>query len=125
MMVADSVLGSIPANWGGRKGLSSHRGAADAPSLSQKAHRSARASESAAADKSAAASNSVASGKNLRMKAARVACGMSQSDLAEAVGVTRQTIGLIEAGGYNPTLNLCCSICKTLGVTLNDLFWEE
>ncbi|RNL38854.1 transcriptional regulator [Slackia equolifaciens] len=59
------------------------------------------------------------------MKAARVACGMSQSDLAEAVGVTRQTIGLIEAGGYNPTLNLCRSICKALGVTLNDLFWEE
>ena len=125
MMVADSVLGSIPANWGSRKDPSSHRETGTTSSLSQKAHRSARASESAAADKSAAASNSVASGKNLRMKAARVACGMSQSDLAEAVGVTRQTIGLIEAGGYNPTLNLCCSICKTLGVTLNDLFWEE
>ena len=63
--------------------------------------------------------------KNLRMKAARVAAGLSQSDLAEAVGVTRQTIGLIEAGGYNPTLNLCIAICKTLHVTLNDLFWDE
>ena len=40
--------------------------------------------------------------KNLRMKAARAAVGLSQADLAEAVGVTRQTIGLIEAGGYNP-----------------------
>ena len=131
MMVADSVLGSIPANWGSRKDPSSHRETGTTSSLSQKAHRSARASESAAAasnataGKTIAASNSVASGKNLRMKAARVACGMSQSDLAEAVGVTRQTIGLIEAGGYNPTLNLCCSICKVLGVTLNDLFWEE
>lgn len=63
--------------------------------------------------------------KNLRMKVARAAVGLSQADLAEAVGVTRQTIGLIEAGGYNPTLNLCVAICKALHVTLNDLFWED
>lgn len=63
--------------------------------------------------------------KNLRMKAARAAVGLSQADLAEAVGVTRQTIGLIEAGGYNPTLNSCVAICKALRVTLNDLFWED
>lgn len=63
--------------------------------------------------------------KNLRMKAARAASGLSQADLARAVGVTRQTIGLIEAGGYNPTLNLCVAICKALHVTLNDLFWED
>ena len=63
--------------------------------------------------------------KNLRMKAARAAVGLSQADLAEAVGVTRQTIGLIEAGGYNPTLNLCVAICNALRVTLNDLFWED
>ncbi len=63
--------------------------------------------------------------KNLRMKAARAGAGLSQTQLADAVGVTRQTIGLIEAGGYNPSLNLCVAICKTLGVTLNDLFWEE
>ena len=63
--------------------------------------------------------------KNLRMKAARAVAGLSQADLAETVGVTRQTIGLIEAGGYNPTLNLCVAICKALRVTLNDLFWED
>lgn len=63
--------------------------------------------------------------KNLRMKAARAAAGFSQADLAQIVGVTRQTIGLIEAGGYNPTLNLCVAICKALRVTLNDLFWED
>ena len=63
--------------------------------------------------------------RNLRKKAARAAVGLSQADLAEAVGVTRQTIGLIEAGGYNPTLNLCVAICKALRVTLNDLFWED
>ena len=63
--------------------------------------------------------------KNLRMKAARAAAGLSQADLAQAVGVTRQTIGLIEAGGYNPTLKWCVAICKALRMTLNDLFWED
>ncbi len=63
--------------------------------------------------------------KNKRMKIARIERDMKQEDLARAVGVTRQTIGLIEAGDYNPTLNLCLAICRTLGKTLNDLFWEE
>jgi putative transcriptional regulator len=63
--------------------------------------------------------------KNKRMKIARIESDMKQEDLAKIVGVTRQTIGLIEAGDYNPTLNLCISICKALGKTLNDLFWEE
>ena len=63
--------------------------------------------------------------KNKRMKIARIECDMNQDDLAKAVGVTRQTIGLIEAGDYNPTLNLFIAICKALGKTLNDLFWEE
>lgn len=63
--------------------------------------------------------------KNLRMKAARVGCDLSQEELAAKVGVTRQTIGMIEAGKYNPTLNLCVAICKVLGKTLDDLFWEK
>ncbi|APF26479.1 TPA: helix-turn-helix transcriptional regulator [Clostridium botulinum] len=63
--------------------------------------------------------------KNKRMKIARMEFDMKQEDLAKAVGVTRQTIGLIESGEYNPTLNLCIAICKELGKTLNDLFWEE
>ncbi|MFI5359696.1 MAG: helix-turn-helix transcriptional regulator [Halanaerobiales bacterium] len=62
--------------------------------------------------------------KNMRMKIARMECGLSQEELAKKVGVTRQTIGLIEAGDYNPTLKLCIAICKALGKTLNDLFWE-
>lgn len=62
--------------------------------------------------------------KNKRMKIARMECDMNQEDLAKAVGVTRQTIGLIEAGDYNPTLNLCIAICGALDKTLNDLFWE-
>ena len=63
--------------------------------------------------------------KNLRLKSARAALDMSQQQLAEAVGVSRQTINAIEKGDYNPTINLCIAICKELGVTLNDLFWEE
>ena len=63
--------------------------------------------------------------KNLRMKAARAAKGMTQQDLAQAVGVTRQTIGMVEAGDYNPTLKLCIQICRELDKTLNDLFWED
>lgn len=63
--------------------------------------------------------------KNKKMKIARIECDLSQSDLAEKVGVTRQTIGMIEAGNYNPTLNLCLAICRALNRTLNDLFWEE
>ncbi len=63
--------------------------------------------------------------KNLRMKAARALKGLSQEDLAKAVGVTRQTIGMIEAGDYNPSLKLCVAICRTLGKTLDGLFWEE
>ena len=63
--------------------------------------------------------------KNLKLKSARAALDLSQEELAEKVGVTRQTIGMIEAGKDNPTLNLCVAICKVLGKTLDDLFWEK
>ena len=63
--------------------------------------------------------------KNLKLKAARAAKDLSQEQLAQLVGVTRQTIGMIEAGNYNPTLNLCIAICKGLDRTLDELFWEE
>ena len=63
--------------------------------------------------------------KNLRMKAARAAKDMSQGDLAVQMDVTRQTIGMIEAGDYNPTLKLCLRICRALDKTLDELFWEE
>ncbi len=62
--------------------------------------------------------------KNLKLKSARALKDMSQEDLAKAVNVSRQTINAIEKGDYNPTINLCIAICKALGVTLNDLFWE-
>ena len=63
--------------------------------------------------------------KNKKLKLARVEKDMSQEDLANIVGVTRQTIGLLETGNYNPTLKLCIAICNALDKTLNDLFWED
>lgn len=63
--------------------------------------------------------------KNLRLKSARVALDLSQQELAEKAGVSRQTISAIEKGDYNPTINLCKTICKILGKTLDELFWEE
>ncbi len=63
--------------------------------------------------------------KNLKLKAARAALDMSQQDLADKVGVSRQTINSIEKGDYNPSLNLCIAICKVLGKTLDELFWGE
>jgi len=63
--------------------------------------------------------------KNLKMKSARAAKDLSQQELAKAVGVTRQTIGAIESGDYNPTIRLCLAICHTLGKTLDEIFWED
>ncbi|HIS16201.1 MAG TPA: helix-turn-helix transcriptional regulator [Candidatus Scatomorpha merdavium] len=62
--------------------------------------------------------------KNLRLKSARAALDMSQQQLADAVGVSRQTINAIEKGDYNPTIRLCMAICRVLGKTLDELFWE-
>ena len=63
--------------------------------------------------------------KNLKLKSARAALDLSQQQLAEKVGVSRQTINAIEKGDYNPTIKLCIAICRTLGKTLDDLFWDE
>ena len=64
-------------------------------------------------------------GKNLKLKSARAALGLSQKDVADALGVTRQTINAIESGDYNPTIRLCIAICRLLNKTLDDLFWED
>jgi putative transcriptional regulator len=63
--------------------------------------------------------------KNLKLKAARAEKDLSQADLADKVGVSRQTISAIEKGDYNPTINLCIRICKVLEKTLDELFWTE
>ena len=64
-------------------------------------------------------------GKNNAMREARLTAGLSQQELADRIGVSRQTINAIEKGEYNPTIKLCIGICRVLGLTLNDLFWEE
>lgn len=63
--------------------------------------------------------------KNLKIKSARAALDMTQKDLAEAVGVSRQTMNAIEKGDYNPTIKLCIAICRVLGKSLDELFWEK
>ena len=60
-----------------------------------------------------------------KIRALRSEMGLSQEELARRCGVSRQTINAIEKGEYNPTINLCRSICKVLGKTLDELFWEE
>jgi putative transcriptional regulator len=60
-----------------------------------------------------------------KVKLARVEKDFTQAELAERVGCTRQTIGLIEADKFNPSLKLCLAIAKALSKTLDDLFWIE
>lgn len=61
--------------------------------------------------------------RNIAIKVARAEKDMTQKALAEAVGVSRQTINAIEQGEYNPTIRLCRAICRVLGKSLDDLFW--
>ncbi|HEY5583890.1 MAG TPA: helix-turn-helix transcriptional regulator [Ruminiclostridium sp.] len=63
--------------------------------------------------------------KNLKLKSSRAAKDISQKELSDEVGVTRQTINAIESGDYNPSINLCIAICKVLGKTLDQIFWED
>ena len=62
---------------------------------------------------------------NMKMKLSRVEKELSQQELADKVGATRQTIGLIEKRKYNPSLSLCLKIAKALDKTLDQIFWEE
>ena len=62
---------------------------------------------------------------NEKMKQTRQELNLSQAELAKRVGVSRQTVNMIENGDYNPTVALCIRICRVLGKTLDELFWEE
>ena len=62
---------------------------------------------------------------NEKMKELRAGLGLSQAELAKRVGVSRQTINMIENGSYNPTIELCIKLCRELEVTLNDIFWRD
>lgn len=63
--------------------------------------------------------------RNIAIKVARAEKDMTQKAFAEAVGISRQTMNAIEQGEYNPTIRLCRAICRVLGKSLDDLFWEE
>ena len=60
-----------------------------------------------------------------KVKIARIQVDLTQQQLAEKIGVTRQTISLIEKGKYNPTLKLCLDICYAVNKTLDEVFWIE
>ena len=60
---------------------------------------------------------------NEKMKQTRQELNLSQAELAKRVGVSRQTVNMIENGDYNPTIALCIRICRELGKTLDELFW--
>lgn len=60
-----------------------------------------------------------------KVKIARVQIDLTQQQLAEKIGVTRQTISLIEKGNYNPTLKLCLEICYAVNKSLDEVFWIE
>lgn len=62
---------------------------------------------------------------NEKMREARRGKNISQTELAKAIGVSRQTINMIENGDYNPTVALCIKICRALDKTLDQLFWDE
>jgi putative transcriptional regulator len=57
-----------------------------------------------------------------RVKELRSAAGLRQEDLADQVGVSRQTIISIESGRYNPSLELGWRLSKALGVAIEELF---
>ncbi len=60
-----------------------------------------------------------------RVKDYRLLIGISQLELAKAIGVSRQTINMIENNKYNPSLDLCINLAKALQTDLNSLFWNE
>ncbi|MEC3020400.1 helix-turn-helix transcriptional regulator [Bacillus cereus] len=57
------------------------------------------------------------------VKLARVKAELTQQELADVVGITRQTISLIEKGKYNPSLKLCLQICYAVNAKLDEIFW--
>jgi len=60
-----------------------------------------------------------------RLRIARAERDLSQTELARAVGVSRQTISSIETGQYGPSALLALRLAAALGVPLTDLFWLE
>ena len=60
-----------------------------------------------------------------RIKVYRAMHDLTQENLADALGVTRQTILAIEKGKYYPSLDLAFKIARYFGVTIEDVFIDE
>ncbi|AJI12200.1 helix-turn-helix transcriptional regulator [Bacillus cereus] len=59
------------------------------------------------------------------VKIGRVKANLTQQQLADVVGITRQTVSLIEKGKYNPSLKLCLQICYAVNAKLDEIFWLD
>ena len=66
-----------------------------------------------------------ARGRRNGVRAARTALGMTQAELADAAGVTRQTVVAVEAGDYAPSVYLALAIAQRLGGSVEQLFGEQ
>ncbi len=62
---------------------------------------------------------------NNSLKEHRAKRGINQQEMGQLVGVSRQTISLIERGDYNPSVSLALKIAECFGVTVEDMFWLE
>lgn len=61
-----------------------------------------------------------------RVKESRLKIGgLTQNELAKQVGVTRQTMHLIENNKYNPTIKVCLLLAQALQTSIDQLFWME
>jgi putative transcriptional regulator len=60
-------------------------------------------------------------GSNL--KEIRTAAGLTQAELADRIGVSRKTINTVENGVFVPSTTLALELARTLGVTVEALFW--
>jgi putative transcriptional regulator len=62
---------------------------------------------------------------NNRLKVLRAERNWSQADLAEALGVSRQTVNALETGRYDPSLPLAFRIAKVFGAPIESIFSED
>jgi putative transcriptional regulator len=60
-----------------------------------------------------------------RLRVLRAECNWSQANLAEALGVSRQTVNAIENGKYDPSLPLAFKMSKVFGLRIEEIFEPE
>ncbi|MBU6318949.1 MAG: helix-turn-helix transcriptional regulator [Alphaproteobacteria bacterium] len=60
-----------------------------------------------------------------RLRLLRAERGLSQADLALALGVSRQTVNAVETGRFDPSLPLAFAIARTFSLTIEEIFIDE